>query len=151
MSKLNLLLSLLSLMLLQSCQTSDSRGQYLDEAKIRQIEGQNVTKEDVINIAGYPTLTPIYSPNTWYYVNRLMKHRAWFKPTAASQRIVKISFDDNLVSNIEILNAAPIANINVSKEYIRSSANEQNALQHFVSNLGRFNKPLNHKSHRHKN
>jgi outer membrane protein assembly factor BamE (lipoprotein component of BamABCDE complex) len=139
---------ILLLLLLAGCRTIDSRGQYVDNTQIEYIENKNLTKDEVIKVIGTPTLAPDYSPNIWYYISRSMERRAWFTPKVTAQRIVKITFNDNMITGVDVLNESHSEDIKIIKEYTKSLGNEQNPLQHFVHNIGRFNKPLNYKKHR---
>lgn len=139
-----------SLLVVTSCQTIDSRGQYIDDSQIRVLENKEMTKNDVTNLLGSPTLVPDYSPDTWYYASRSMERRAWFKPKVTAQRVLKIIFHHDRISEVEVLDESHSEDIKVIKDYTKSLGNEQNPFQHFVKNIGRFNKSINQKKHRHK-
>ncbi|MGI4776287.1 MAG: outer membrane protein assembly factor BamE, partial [Janthinobacterium lividum] len=72
--------SSLALLTLFGCQTIDTRGQYVDDASITQLENKNLTKEQVIELIGTPTIIPDYNPDTWYYIQRLLARKAWLTP-----------------------------------------------------------------------
>ncbi|MES2214630.1 MAG: outer membrane protein assembly factor BamE [Pseudomonadota bacterium] len=149
MHKYTIIFSILfSTFLLSSCQTIDSRGQYIDDSQLKVIENKTMTKNEVISMLGSPTLIPDYSPDVWYYASRSMRRSAWFKPKVTAQRIIQITFESDKIAEVEVLNESHQEGIKVIKEYTKSLGNDQNPLQHFVHNLGRFNKPINPKKHR---
>lgn len=130
----------LMLMMLTSCQTIYSRGQYIDDTQLDTLMKKNMTKEQVTQLIGSPNLVPDYTPNTWYYAQRSLSYKAWFTPKVISQRIVMIKFDHDKTSEVEVFNEEHIKEIMVVQEYTKSLGNDKTNLQRFVQNLGKFNK-----------
>lgn len=135
------LLILIAAILVTGCKTIDSRGQYVDDEQILKLESKNLTKEEVVDLIGSPSMTPDYTSNTWYYAHRTMARRAWFKPEVVSQRLIRITFSHDKIQEVEVFNDSHANDVHVVQEYTKSLGNEQNPLQHFVKNFGRFNKP----------
>lgn len=130
----------LMLMILTSCQTIYSRGQYIDDNQLSTLMNKNMTKDQVMQLIGSPNLVPDYSPNTWYYAQRSLGYRAWFTPKVISQRIVMIKFDHDKTSEVQVFNEEHIKEIMIAQEYTKSLGNDKSNLQRFVQNLGKFNK-----------
>jgi outer membrane protein assembly factor BamE (lipoprotein component of BamABCDE complex) len=128
------------------CQTVDVHGQFIDNKTIEQLETTRLTKEQVIELVGTPTAVPEYSNDTWYYIQRSIAKRAWFSPRVSEQRIVKITFQDNYVNSIEVLQEDETHEIQVVKEYTKNYGTELNGVQKFIKNIGRFNQTSNSKS-----
>lgn len=138
----------LSLIVLSSCQSIDSRGQFIDDTQVSRLENKNLTKDEVINLIGSPTMTPDYSENTWYYASMAIARKTWTMPKVRSERLVKITFASDRISSVEVLDDSRNGEVNVVKEYTKSKGTEQNSLQKFVKNFGRFNKSSKKKKHR---
>ena len=129
------------LFLLCSCQTIESRGQFIDNNLLSTLETRKLNKAGVEDLIGTPTIVPDYTPNTWYYVQRSLSKRAWFKPKVIEQRIVKITFNQNdLIEEVQLLNDSHNDDIHIISEYTKTYGTELNGLQKFVKNIGRFNK-----------
>lgn len=131
---------LLLLLTLTSCKTIYSRGQYVDDAQVDSLMNKKMTKEEITEMLGSPTLVSDYSKDTWYYAQRNLLQRAWLKPKVVSQRVVQIDFAKNVTSKVEVFNDADIKDIVVASEYTKSPGTEKNALQSFVRNFAKFNK-----------
>jgi outer membrane protein assembly factor BamE (lipoprotein component of BamABCDE complex) len=130
-----------SILILTGCQTIDIRGQYVEDAAIAQLQTRTMTKAEVVNLIGTPTIVPDYTPNTWYYVQRSLARRAWFDPKVIEQRIVEVRFNNkDVVSEVLVLNDLQIDEIKSSSEYTKTYGTEANDIQKFVRNIGRFNK-----------
>lgn len=141
------LLTLFTLLILSSCKTIDIRGQYVDDNSISQLENKQLTKAEVLNLIGTPTIEPDYSPDTWYYIQRSLARRAWFDPKVVEQRILKIKFNKNdIIEEVVILNDSHKDEINVLSEYTKTYGTELNGMQKFVRNIGRFNKTTDGKT-----
>ncbi len=133
------LLIALSLLTLTGCKTIDSRGQFIDDQQIASIENKNLTKEEVANTLGLPSLTPDYTANTWYYTSRSLERKIFTEPKVVSQRVVKVTFTGNKVDMVEVLDNSHKDGLMVEKEYTRSLGTDENVLQKFTKNFGRFN------------
>jgi outer membrane protein assembly factor BamE (lipoprotein component of BamABCDE complex) len=129
------------LFLLSGCQTIDVRGQPVSDESIEEIRTKKPTKEKLVEMIGTPTYVPDYTPDTWYYIQRSLGRRAWFDPKVVKQRIVEVKFDKNgkvreaiLLTDTQHKNLAAISN------YTKTYGTEQNVMQKFVKNIGKFNK-----------
>ncbi|HJD60781.1 MAG TPA: outer membrane protein assembly factor BamE [Rickettsia endosymbiont of Columbicola hoogstraali] len=126
---------------LNGCQTIENRGQSIDDSALTKLEAKKLSKTEVVELIGTPTMIPEYSQDTWYYVERVMSQRAWLNPKIVKQRIVKITFDShNLMQEIVVIDDSHRHDIEMISEYTKTYGTELNGLQKFVKNLGRFNK-----------
>ncbi|XVN42899.1 MAG: outer membrane protein assembly factor BamE [Candidatus Rickettsia vulgarisii] len=129
------------LLALSNCQTIESRGQAIDESTLPILEGKRLSKSEVENLAGTPTIIPDYTPNTWYYIHRSLSRRAWFEPKVIEQKIVKITFNQNdITQDVTVLSNIHKDDLKIVSEYTKTYGTELNGLQKFVRNIGRFNK-----------
>ncbi|MFY9589384.1 outer membrane protein assembly factor BamE [Rickettsia endosymbiont of Halotydeus destructor] len=131
--------SILILLMLGGCQTIETRGQFIDNTLLSQLETRKLNKLEVKELIGSPTIIPDYSPNNWYYIERTMSQRAWFNPKVEQQRIVKVTFNNNLVQEVTVINDSYKEDVEVIREYTKTYGTELNGLQKFVKNFGRFN------------
>ncbi len=129
------------LLTLCSCQTIESRGQYVDDNLLDTLKEKRFNKSKVEDLIGTPTIIPDYTPNTWYYVQRSLARRAWFEPKVMEQKIVKITFNKkNVIEEVLVLSDSHKDDITIMGEYTKTYGTELNGLQKFVKNIGRFNK-----------
>lgn len=148
---IKLLIAAAPILLLSSCQTIDIRGQYVEDAAILKLEKRSLSKAEVVDLIGTPTIVPDYTPNTWYYVQRSLARRVWFEPKVIEQRIVEVKFSNNdVVSEVAVLNDSQIEGIKNTSEYTQVYGTEANGVQKFVRNIGRFNKTTDGKRKRKK-
>lgn len=140
-----------ALLFLSGCQSIDVRGQYVDTEAVNKINDRKLNQDEIIDLIGTPTYVPEYSENTWYYVQRSLTRRAWFEPKVVEQRIVKITFNkEGIASNAELLTDSHNENIAVQGNYTKAYGTEQNGIQKFVGNIGRFNSPTDGKKKKQK-
>ncbi|MCF8493862.1 MAG: outer membrane protein assembly factor BamE [Rickettsiaceae bacterium] len=140
MTYLHKLLPTIFLILLAGCQSIDVRGQFVSDEAIKQINSQQPTKVELIALVGTPTYVPDYSKNTWYYIQRSLAKRAWFDPKVVKQRIVKVVFNGDKVQEAGLLSDGQNEKISSQSNYTQTYGTQQNGIQKFVKNIGRFNK-----------
>lgn len=132
---------LIIFLFLSGCQSIDVRGQFVSDDAINEINTKKLNKDQVAELIGSPTYIPEYSPNNWYYIQRSQAKRAWFDPKVVEQRIVKISFKtDGKLIEAGLLSDVHEEDIVIEKNYTKTKGTEQNGIQKFVKNIGRFNK-----------
>ncbi|MFK8040549.1 MAG: outer membrane protein assembly factor BamE [Rickettsiaceae bacterium] len=137
---------------LQSCKTVNLRGQYVDDVTIEQMQGKALTKDEVTEIVGSPTIITDYANNSWYYVHRITYHRMWMYATVQNQRIVQLIFDqENKLQDIVLTENSHNDNISINNECTETFGNNNiNSLQNFVKHIGKYNKSKNTKSRQRK-
>lgn len=125
---------------LSGCQTIDVRGQMVSDELIAEVNSKKPNKEGLIEMIGTPTYIPDYSQDTWYYIQRSMARRAWFEPKVVKQRIVEVNFTKSgQVAEATLLTDTQ-NKVKVLSNYTKTYGTEQNGLQKFVKNIGKFNK-----------
>lgn len=137
---LRLLIIIVSIFLLNSCQVSQNTGVNIADSKISKVAKGVSTKEDVIKIMGSPSIVPLDSNNEWYYVSREISKRAFFEPKVTNQRIVKLLFKNNILENIELYDNNFNDSINPIEDRSETPGVQQNIIKQYINNLGRFNK-----------
>jgi len=148
---IKLLILATPILLLQGCQTIDIRGQFVEDTAIKKLEEHSLSKAEVVDLIGTPTLIPDYSPSTWYYVQRSLARRAWLEPKVIEQRIVEVKFNNaDIVSEVVIRNNSQVDGLKGTSEYTQVYGTEANGIQKFVRNIGRFNKTTDGKKKRKK-
>ncbi len=140
MTHLHKLIPLIFLILLAGCQSIDVRGQFVSDEAIKEINTQRPNKIQLMDKIGTPTYVPDYSQNTWYYIQRSLAKRAWFDPKVVNQRIVKVTFNGDKVQEAGLLSDSQNDEISSQSAYTKTYGTEQNGVQKFVKNIGRFNK-----------
>ena len=134
------ILLVLSIIVLSGCQSINNRGEYIETEKLMAIEKNHISKEQVIELFGEPTIIPDFTPDTWYYVGRKVQDKVWSRPGVRSQRIVKITFIGDSVDKVDISDKRPKIKVDVSTDSTVAKGTEENTIQTFVKNFGRFNK-----------
>lgn len=138
----SLVFAICSIFFLSSCSTITIQGQSLDEKEISKIQDQKLSKSQIEELIGTPVISDdIASPNSWYYIERIMSKKAFFASKVIEQKLVKIEFDQNdFVKDVLVLDNANRDGITVSREYTETKGTDMNNFQKFFKNVGRFNK-----------
>ncbi len=137
---LPIILTIFTLLGLSGCQSLETRGQFVSDESIAEINKERFNKQEVVAMIGLPTYIPDYNKNTWYYMHRSVIRRAWFNQNVQDQRIIKIVFAENKAQKAELLTNTHNENIVAHGDYTKTLGTEKTAIQSFVKNLARFNK-----------
>ena len=136
MNKIGILLLVVTL---SSCQSLNTRGVFIDDSKINQITSSPMSKEQLLLTIGVPTLKPDYSPDTWYYISRTLENKPWAVPSVRKQRVVQVTFNGDMVEDVEVIDNKH-KSLFISGKRTKVHGTEENPVQTFVKNFGRFNK-----------
>lgn len=141
---------LIPFILLTGCKSIDVQGQLINDDIVQEINKQHPSKDQLIEKIGNPTYIPDYSHDTWYYIQRSLTKRAYFEPKVIEQKIVKIKFKGDKVLDALVLNNSHNEEIASHSTYTKTYGTEQNGIQKFVKNIGRFSKSADGKKRKKK-
>ena len=106
----------LFLIILFSCQPRITKhGNFFNPKNIQLIKKTKLSKSEVVEIFGEPTLKSTFSDNVWYYITLVQHERAYFEIKNLENNILAITFDENqLVKKYKILTEDDSSEINIS-------------------------------------
>lgn len=117
-----------------------TRGNYLDEDRMKALQVGVSTKAEVEKTLGTPTTTDPFDPNAWYYIGEKTSTTAFFTPKVDSRKIVVVYFDEQgLLKNAQEVDEKAGKNVETVKKQTPAPGKEMNAFEQFISNLGKFN------------
>lgn len=123
-----------------ACQYPVHSGTLVTEQQISEIDKKGFTKAEIEERLGTPNVIPDYSKDTWYYIYRNMTRRAFFLPVVKEQKIVRLSFVNNRLAEVQSIDNKHNPDILVVKDHIVTKGTEMNPIQEYIKNFGRFNK-----------
>ena len=126
----------LFLIILFACQPRITKhGNFFNPKNIQLIKKTKLSKSEVVEIFGEPTLKSTFSDNVWYYITLIQHEKAYFEVENLENKILAITFDENqLVKKYKILTEDDSSEINISypkKAYNQNS--EVSLIQEFFS------------------
>ena len=106
----------LFLITLFSCQPRITKhGNFFDPKNIELIKKTNLSKSEVVEIFGLPTLKSTFSDNVWYYITLVQHEKAYFEVKNLENNILAITFDENqLVKKYKILTEDDTSEIDIT-------------------------------------
>ncbi len=126
---------------LSSCKTVNVTGNNIKDTDIKYLQNHQLTKDQVIEHIGTPTIAPDYSPNTWYYAYIKTTKTTWTFPTIVEQKLLKVTFDSNdKVNKVTVIDNTYNNDVKSISTVTPTPGTEESPLQEFVKNIGRFNK-----------
>ena len=86
----------LFLITLLSCQPRITKhGNFFNLENIQLIKKSKLSKSEVIEIFGEPTVKSTFSDNVWYYITLVQHEKAYFEIKNLENKILAITFDEN--------------------------------------------------------
>ncbi len=142
--KFSLILSILAVssgIAISSCAPMmATRGNYLDEDRMKKLQVGVNSKAEVEKTLGTPTTTDPFDTNTWYYIGEKTAAKAFFRPKVESRKIVVVYFDEQgLLKNAQQVDEKAGKSVETVKKSTPAPGREMNAFEQFLSNLGKFN------------
>lgn len=117
-----------------------TRGNYLEQDRLKTLQVGVSTKAEVEKTLGTPTTTDPFDPNAWYYIGEKTSTTAFFNPKIDSRKIVVVYFDEQgLMKNAQEVDERAGKDIETVKKQTPAPGKEMNAAEQFLSNLGKFN------------
>jgi outer membrane protein assembly factor BamE (lipoprotein component of BamABCDE complex) len=120
--------------------TLATRGNFLDDDRLKSLQQGVSTKDEVARKLGTPTTVDPFDGNTWFYIGEKTSTTAFFKPKVDDRKIIKLTFtEDGFLSNAEQMDKAAGKDIIIVEKVTPTPGRDMNAFQQFLSNIGRFN------------
>ena len=130
----------LFLIILFSCQPRITKhGNFFNPKNIQLIKKTKLSKSEVVEVFGEPTLKSTFSDDVWYYITLVQHEKAYFEIKNLENNILAITFDENqLVKKYKVLTEDDSSEINIS--YPNEAYNENrevSIIQEFLSIFSR--------------
>jgi outer membrane protein assembly factor BamE (lipoprotein component of BamABCDE complex) len=139
--QLGLVLAFACAMAVGACApTKDTRGNFLDDDRLKALQVGVSSKDEVQQKLGSPTTTDPFDTNTWFYIGEKTSTEAFFDPKIDARKVVVLKFDQNdLLASANQLDEKQGKMVQVVKKTTPAPGREMNAFEQFISNLGKFN------------
>jgi len=119
-----------------------THGNMLPKHKIEAVVPNVTGRGDIVNNWGPPTMVSPFDPNTWYYVGETDSQQGIFEHDVEKRQLVKITFNaEDKVAEITNVDPKQGKDVDVVSRKTPSAGKEYTAVQQFIGNLGKFNKP----------
>lgn len=140
MRKSALALVLIGIAALPACtRVQNNVGYVVDETLVAEVKPGVDNRESVMKTLGRPSFAGEFDDKTWYYVSRLTRQTAFFKPQAFQQSIIMVSFDGNgNVANVQRRGLEQAANIDPVNDQTPTLGRETGIIEDLFGNIGRF-------------
>lgn len=129
-----------ALLLVACAPTLNTRGNFLENDRLQNLNTGVTSQKDVEKQLGTPTVTDPFDKNTWFYIGEKTETKAFFNPKVTARRVIKVQFDDvGMLSSISEVDEKAGKDVALVGKVTRSGGQEMNAFQQFLGNLGKFN------------
>ncbi|MBO6281906.1 MAG: outer membrane protein assembly factor BamE [Alphaproteobacteria bacterium] len=115
----------------------DHNGNMPENEKIAQIHN-GLTKDEVKEILGAPSLTTGLSDDHWIYMSSTIRRVAFMRPTELDRQVLALTFDDDKVSKIDTRTMADGNNIAIDQDKTLSADRKQGFFQKYFGGVGTY-------------
>lgn len=128
-------------LLLGACApTLNTRGNFLENDRLQDLQSGVSSQKDIETKLGTPTVRDPFDKSTWFYIGEKTETTAFFNPKVTDRRVIKVQFDDvGMLSSISEVDEKAGKDVALVGKTTRSSGQQMNAFQQFLGNLGKFN------------
>ena len=107
------------------------------------LSNKNISKPEIMQILGTPSIEGTFSENTWYYITQKNEEFAYHDVKKVDHLVIKIRFDKNdKIKYVRTYNAGDGRNIKITKnETPAVQGSTYNLFRQLIGNLGKYNPP----------
>jgi outer membrane protein assembly factor BamE (lipoprotein component of BamABCDE complex) len=97
-----------------------------------------LTKQEVNEILGSPSLITGLNDNHWIYMSSTTKRVAFFAPQELDRQIMALTFDNDKISDIENLTLADANNIKIDTDETLTADKEEGFFRKYFGGVGAY-------------
>jgi len=115
----------------------DHNGNMPESERIAQIHN-GLTKAEVKEILGAPSLTTGLSDDHWIYMSSTIRRVAFMRPTELDRQILALTFEDDKVSKIDTRTMADGNDISIDTDKTSAADRKQGFFQKYFGGVGAY-------------
>lgn len=120
--------------------TLNTRGNLVENDKLKGFEAGVTTQQEISQTLGSPSMIDPFDKNLWFYIGEQTETEAFFAPKVTARRVVKVQFDDTgILESVAEVDEKAGKDIALVSKTTQSGGHSVNAFQQFLGNLGKFN------------
>lgn len=106
-------------------------------AEVAEIQVGQDTRSSVRQKIGRPSVTGVFTPDSWYYVSTEIENYLFYEPKVASRRVVAVTFDQNdLVASVNEYGMEDGRVVDLATRTTPTLGRELTILQQILGNIG---------------
>jgi outer membrane protein assembly factor BamE (lipoprotein component of BamABCDE complex) len=130
----------LSVPLIACAPTLATRGNFVDDDRLKGIQLHVSTKDEVESKLGTPTTVDPFDDNKWFYIGEKTSTEAFFDPKVLSRKVLGLTFSkEGLLENVENVDAKAGKNVEIVTKKTPAPGRDMSTVEQFFSNIGKFN------------
>ncbi|HEX8571342.1 MAG TPA: outer membrane protein assembly factor BamE [Allosphingosinicella sp.] len=115
----------------------DHQGYILDDQLAQGVQPGVDNRDSVERTLGRPSFIGQFDQHDWYYVSRQTRYYAFNNPSASTQTVLRVRFDDaGNVERVERSGMELVADVDPSNEETPTLGRKRNFLQEIFGNIG---------------
>jgi len=117
-----------------------TRGNFLDDDRLKTIQQNVSTKDEVQKTLGTPTTVDPFDDNTWFYIGEKTSTKAFFDPKIEARKVIQLHFNkDGILQTAQQVDEKSGRRIDIVTKTTPTPGRDLNAFQQFLGNVGKYN------------
>jgi len=117
----------------------EKRGYMFDLVDYQMLEEGVTSKERVLKMMGFPTMTAAFDDNVWIYYSEEKRGFLFMKPSVKTRDILVLKFDDEVLKTVQKIDLSDEnSDVKFASNYTEVETRKVSALKSIVSNVGQI-------------
>lgn len=131
----------MGVVLLSACSpTLATRGNFVEDDRLKTLQVQVSSKDEVARTLGTPTTKDPFDENRWFYIGEKTETTAFYDPDVMERKVLLVTFNqDGFLQSADLVDATAAQQVEIVKKTTPAPGREINAFEQFVGNIGKFN------------
>lgn len=120
--------------------TLATRGNFVEDDRLKTLQVQVSSKDEVARTLGTPTTKDPFDDNRWFYIGEKTETTAFYDPDVKERKVLLVTFnDDGFLQAADLVDESAAQQVEIVKKKTPAPGREINAFEQFVGNIGKFN------------
>jgi outer membrane protein assembly factor BamE (lipoprotein component of BamABCDE complex) len=117
-----------------------TRGNFLDDDRLKTVQQNVSTKDEIRKTLGSPTTVDPFDDNTWFYIGEKTSTTSFFDPVVEARKVIELHFNkDGILQTAQQVDEKSGRRIDIVTKTTPTPGRDLNAFQQFLGNVGKYN------------
>jgi outer membrane protein assembly factor BamE (lipoprotein component of BamABCDE complex) len=117
-----------------------TRGNFLDDDRLKTVQQNVSTKDEIQKTLGSPTTVDPFDDNTWFYIGEKTSTKSFLDPKVTARKVIVMHFNkEGVLQTAQQVDEKSGRRIDLVEKTTPTPGRDVNAFQQFLGNVGKYN------------